>query len=73
MPVFVWEGRVGNEIQKGELEAPNKSAVLARLRQMRIQPIPNKIKQKGSLFSIDLDLSSISQREIVIFTRQLST
>ncbi len=73
MPVFVWEGRVGNEIQKGELEAPNKSAVLARLRQMRIQPIPNKIKQKGSIFNLDFDIGSISNKDIVIFTRQLST
>lgn len=73
MPVFVWEGRVGNEIQKGELEAPNKSAVLARLRQMRIQPIPNKIKQKGSIFNLEFDIGSVSQKDIVIFTRQLST
>lgn len=73
MPVFVWEGRVGNEVQRGELEAPNKSAVLARLRQMQIQPIPNKIKQKGSLFNIEFDIGAISQKDIVIFTRQLST
>lgn len=73
MPVFVWEGRVGDEIQKGELEAPNKSAVLARLRQMRIQPIPNKIKQKGSIFNLEFDLGAISQKDIVVFTRQLST
>ena len=32
MPVFVWEGRIGEDIQKGEMEAPNKSAVLARLK-----------------------------------------
>lgn len=73
MPVFVWEGRVGNEIQKGELEAPNKSAVLARLRQMRIQPIPNKVKQKGSLFNIEIDIGRIAAKDIVIFTRQLAT
>ena len=47
MPVFVWEGRVRGQVEKGEMEAPNKSAVLARLRQMQIQPIPTKIKPKG--------------------------
>ena len=50
MPVFVWEGRVGEQIEKGEMEAPNKSAVLARLRQMQIQPIPTKIKPSLNCF-----------------------
>ena len=50
MPVYVWEGMVRGKVQKGELEAPSKSAVLARLRQMQVQPIPDKIKEKGKLF-----------------------
>ncbi|NIP29659.1 MAG: type II secretion system F family protein [Candidatus Dadabacteria bacterium] len=73
MPVFVWEGRVGNEVQKGEMEAPNKSAVLTRLRQMRIQPIPTRIKPKGRLLSISWDIGGIPTKDIVVFTRQLST
>ena len=73
MPVFVWEGRVRGALQKGEMEAPSKSAVLSRLRQMQIQPLPNKIKEKGSLLSMSISFGGISTREIVIFTRQLST
>lgn len=73
MPLFVWEGRVGNVVQKGEMEAPNKSAVLARLRQMQIQPIPTKVKPKGKLFNLSWDIGPIPTKEVVIFTRQLST
>lgn len=73
MPVFVWEGRFGGTIKKGEMDAPSRSAVLARLRQMQIQPIPNRIKEKGKLFSLNFSFGSISTRDLVIFTRQLST
>jgi type IV pilus assembly protein PilC len=47
--------------------------VLARLRQMQIQPIPNRIKEKGKLFGLNITFGSISTRDLVIFTRQLST
>ncbi len=73
MPVFVWEGRFGGSIKKGEMDAPSKSAVLARLRQMQIQPIPNRIKEKGKLFGLSLSFGTISTRDLVVFTRQLST
>jgi type IV pilus assembly protein PilC len=55
------------------MEAPSKSAVLARLRQMQIQPIPNRIKEKGKLFDFVLSFGGVSTRELVVFTRQLST
>ncbi len=74
MPVFVWEGRVRGVVQKGEMEAPSKSAVLTRLRQMQIQPNPNKIKEKGSLLKFNISFGGgITNRDLVIFTRQLST
>ncbi len=73
MPVYVWEGRFGGTIKKGEMDAPSRSAVLARLRQMQIQPIPNRIKEKGRLFNLNLAFGGVSTRDLVIFTRQLST
>ena len=73
MPVFVWEGRVGEQIEKGEMEAPNKSAVLARLRQMQIQPIPTKIKPKGRFLDFEINIGGVPNKDIVVFTRQLST
>ncbi|MBI4229112.1 MAG: type II secretion system F family protein, partial [Deltaproteobacteria bacterium] len=73
MPVYAWEGVVRGKIQKGELEAPSKSAVLARLRQMQIKPIPSRVKEKGKLFSLNIQLGGVTTRELVVFTRQLAT
>lgn len=73
MPVYVWEGTVKGKVQKGELEAPSKSAVLARLRLMQVQPIPDKIKEKGKLFGFKFQLGGVSNKDLVVFTRQMST
>ncbi len=74
MPVYVWQGRAEGVIQKGEMQAPTKSAVLARLRQMQIQPIPERVKQKGKFLDfLNIQLGGISTRDLVVFTRQLST
>ena len=76
MPVFVWQGRVNGRLQKGEIVAPNKTAVITRLRQMRITPIPEKIREKGKLFDLGAVLDNLRQvtiKELVVFTRQLST
>lgn len=76
MPVYVWEGRVRGANQKGEMEAPTKSAVIAKLRQMQIQPIPERIKEKGMLLnlgSLTAGFGRVSGRDLVVFTRQLST
>ena len=74
MPVYAWQGRAGGVIQKGEMQAPTKSAVLARLRQMQIQPIPERVKQKGKFLDfLNIQLGGISTRDLVVFTRQLST
>jgi type IV pilus assembly protein PilC len=73
MPVFAWEGVVRGKIQKGEMEAPSKSAVLARLRQMQVKPIPSRVKEKGKFFSFNIQLGGVSTRELVVFTRQLAT
>jgi len=76
MPVYVWEGTVNGRLQKGEIDAPNKSAVITRLRQMRVTPRPGKIKVKGKLFDLK-DIAgmfgTVSTKELVVFTRQLST
>ncbi|MGH7900676.1 MAG: type II secretion system F family protein [Thermodesulfobacteriota bacterium] len=73
MPVYAWEGRIRGKIQKGEMAAPSKSAVLARLRQMQINPIPNRIREKGKLFNINLQIGGVSLKDLVVFTRQLAT
>src|SRR3990170_4635191 len=60
MAVYVWEGRIrGGKTQKGEMEAPSKSAVITRLRQMQIHAIPEKIKEKGKLFRFNLQFGGV--------------
>lgn len=73
MPVFVWEGRVRGALQRGEMDAPSKSAVISRLRQLQIQPLPGKIKEKGKLLSMSIFFGGVSTRDLVVFTRQLCT
>ena len=74
MPVYLWEGKNrNNQIQKGELEAPNEEAVRAHLNRVRI--IPNKIKKKPKdLFENMAFLQpKIKEKDIIIFARQFST
>lgn len=73
MPVFAWEGVVRGKVQKGEMEAPSRSAVMARLRQMQVRPIPSRIKEKGKGFGFNIYLGGVSTRELVVFTRQMAT
>ncbi|OPL12949.1 MAG: pilus assembly protein PilC [delta proteobacterium ML8_D] len=74
MPVFVWKGTtIGGEIQKGEIEAQDEQAVRRLLRQQRINLSKIKPKPKDLLENIALFKKKVSPKDIVIFTRQLST
>ncbi|HSG31917.1 MAG TPA: type II secretion system F family protein [Thermodesulfobacteriota bacterium] len=73
MAVYTWQGRLRGRIEKGEMEAPSRSAVLARLRGMQIQPIPDKIKEKSSILNMNIAFGGVPTRDLVVFTRQLST
>jgi type IV pilus assembly protein PilC len=77
MPKFRWEGvSAGGAVMQGEMEAPTRSAVLARLRFQRIQPLPGKVKEKGTGLAREISVRSwsdkVKDRDLVIFTRQLS-
>ena len=74
MPVYLWEGKNrNNQIQKGELEAPNEEAVRAHLNRVRI--IPSKIKKKPKdLFeSVTFLQPKVKEKDIIVFIRQFST
>jgi type IV pilus assembly protein PilC len=78
MPVFKWVGVGPNgETMRGEMEAMTRQAVITRLRTQRINPTPEKIKEKGRGFDREINLPSFSapvkQHDIVIFTRQFAT
>lgn len=78
MAVFRWQGvSPKGETIGGEMEAPTRDAVLARLRSQRIQPLPNKIKERGKGLDRDLAIpgfgDGVKPKDIVVFTRQLGT
>jgi len=78
MAVFRWQGvSPRGETIGGEMEAPTRDAVLARLRAQRIQPIPNRIRERGKGLDRDLTIpgfsDGIKEKDIVVFTRQLGT
>ncbi|MHA1569650.1 MAG: type II secretion system F family protein, partial [Alphaproteobacteria bacterium] len=73
MPVFKWEGksRTG-AIIKGEMEAPNDEAVIAKLRSQQI--LATKVRAKGKGITILPSMEKkITEREVVIFSRQFAT
>ena len=78
MPMFKWVGVGPNgETMRGEMEAMTRQAVITRLRTQRINPSPDKFKEKGKGFDREINLPSfgapVKQHDIVIFTRQFAT
>ena len=74
MAEWVWEAKaVGGEVRKGLMEADSEDAVQQRLRSQKLTPM--KVKKKGkalNLASFSLG-SGVSQKDLVTFTRLLST
>ena len=71
MPYFKWKGRsASGEIRTGVLEAPSPQVVEVYLRRLNIKPIEIKA-QKEPTFR--LTLRRVSERELMLFTRQFAT
>ena len=74
MPVYVWKGRNQyGEKRKGEVEAPDQAAALAHVKRMRITDPVVKEKPKDLLESIPFFQPRVTDKDIVVFTRQLAT
>jgi len=78
MAVYQWVGvSPRGETMRGEMEAMTRQAVIAHLRAQRIQPVPERIKEKGRGLGLEIKLPSlgspVKQRDIVVFTRQFAT
>jgi type IV pilus assembly protein PilC len=73
MPVWVWEGRTkAGETRRGEVEAADESSVQQRLRAMALSNV--KIRKKPMSLSFKMPgLGGITQKDLVIFTRQFAT
>jgi type IV pilus assembly protein PilC len=73
LPTWVWEGKTRTgEVKRGETEASDEAAVSQRLRAMALTNV--KIKKKPMSFAFKLPgMSSIGNKDLVIFTRQFAT
>src|SRR3954454_9673451 len=73
LPVWVWEGKTkSGEVKKGEVEAADEASVQQRLRAMALSNV--KIKKKPMQLRIKLPgIGGITQKELVIFPRQVAT
>ena len=74
MPTYVWKGRNQyGEKRKGEVEAPDQAAALAHVKRMRITDPVVKEKPKDLLENIPFFQPRVTDKDIVVFTRQLAT
>jgi len=74
MPVYLWEGTTRKgEIRKGELEAPDESAVRIQLRRQRIKPESIKKKPKDLFENIPFLKEKVKEKDVVIFARLFAT
>jgi len=70
--VFQWEGktRQGN-VQKGEISANNKEEVMALLRKQNITPV--NVSAKSRELKLSFGAPKVTDKDVVILTRQLAT
>ncbi len=74
MPVYIWEGvTVTGEKRKGEMDAADDRIVRSFLLKQRITPRKIKAKPKDLFGNLSIFQPKITTKDIVIFTRQLST
>ncbi|MGI6657500.1 MAG: type II secretion system F family protein [Desulfobulbus sp.] len=74
MPIYVWKGKNSyGEKRKGEIEAVDEAGALAQLKRMRIENPKIKPKPKDLLENIAIFQPKVTGKDVVIFTRQLST
>ena len=74
MPVYIWKGiNSYGDKRKGEVEAPDQAAALAHVKRLRIKDPVIKEKPKDLFENISFFQPKVTGKDIVIFTRQLST
>ncbi len=78
MAVFIWEGTntQGKKVS-GEIEAKDAQAVFNALRSQRIVPNTKSIREKGKGIEMEIKIPGFgkkaTQKDVVLFTRQLAT
>ncbi len=74
MPVYTWKGKNSyGEKRKGEIEAPDLASAQAQVKRQRISDPIVKEKPKDIFANIAFFQPKVTAKDIVVFTRQLST
>ena len=74
MPTYIWKGKNSyGEKRKGEVEAPDLASATSQVKRLRISDPVVKEKPKDLLENISFLKPNVTGKDIVIFTRQLST
>ncbi len=74
MRVYTWEGKTGKgEKRTGEIEAQDETAVRVQLRRMQVTPTKIKKQPKDLFENIKFLQAKVKEKDLVVFTRQLST
>ena len=74
MTVYVWEGKTPQgALQKGSVDAANEAAARLLLRKQNIQLSRIKEKPRDILENLAFLQPKVTAKDLVLFTRQLST
>ena len=74
MPVYIWKGKnTYGEKRNGEIEAPDQKAAAAQVKRLRITDPIIKEKPKDLFENVAIFQPKVTGKDIVVFTRQLST
>ena len=74
MPIYTWKGiNSYGDKRKGEVEAPDQVAALAHVKRLRIKDPIVKEKPKDMFANISFFQPKVTGKDVVVFTRQLST
>ena len=71
MPTFKYKTTVRGKVQKGEIDADNEKAAIAKLKSRSIKV--DSVKKKSESAFLGPKVQKITERDIVLFTRQFST
>lgn len=74
MPVYIWKGvNSYGEKRKGKIEMPSEAMVMSHLKKMRVTPSFVKEAPKDIFANVKLFQPKVTGKDVVIFTRQMST
>lgn len=74
MPEYIWEGKTAQgKVQKGVIETVSESAVRAQLRRQKISPNKIKPKPKDLFENVAFLQPKVTEKDIIVFTRQFAT